>query len=99
VLEAAELALSFGAAHEVERTIRSILNFKQEREKDVRLRLLLGQALLDQSKGRDARNVVEQLVDDSELGPRQRANAAYQLALAEWQGAAEGDMRASGLAE
>src|SRR6266480_3572801 len=98
-LEGAELALSFGAAHEVERTIRSILNFKQDRETDVKLRLLLGQSLLDQSKGRDARNVVGPLAEDTGLGPQLQGTAAYQLAFAEWQGNAEGDMRASALAE
>ncbi len=98
-LEGAELALSFGAAHEVERTIRSILSFKQDRKNDVRLRLLLGQALLDQSKGRDAQNVVRPLAEDTGLSLQLQAKAAYQLASAEWQGNAEGDMRASALAE
>src|SRR5207247_2310331 len=99
VLEAAELALSFGAAHEVERTIRSILNFKQEREKDVRLKLLLGRSLLDQSKGRDARNVVKSLADDNELTPGDQAQAAFQLASAERLANPDGDVRASELAE
>jgi len=98
-LEGAEQALSFGAAHEVERTIRSILNFKQEREKEVRFKLLLGQALLDQSKGRDARNAIEALSSDSDLTPGDEARAALQLASAERLANPEGDVRASALAE
>ncbi len=98
-LEGAELALGFGAAHEVERTIRSILNSRQDEEKDTRLRLLLGQALLDQSKARDARNAIEALASDPGLTPEEQAGAALQLASAERLANPEGDVRASALAE
>src|SRR5437762_313670 len=98
-LEGAELALSFGAAQEVERTIRSILNLSQDQEKGTKLRLLLGQALLDQSKGRDARSIVKPLADDRELAPGEQARAALQLASAERLSNPDGDVGACALAE
>jgi DNA-binding SARP family transcriptional activator/tetratricopeptide (TPR) repeat protein len=98
-LEGAEQALGFGAAHEVERTIRSILNFAHDRQTAAKVRLILGQALLDQSKGLEARIVVEPLTWDSQLTLHQEAQVAYQLALAARLSNTEGDLRASTLAE
>src|SRR5438093_5633622 len=98
-LEGAELALSFGAAHEVERTIRSILSFKQDRVTDVKLRLLLGQSLLDQSKGGDARSVIKPLAEDGDLAPGDQARAALLLASARRLANPEGDRRTHALAE
>ena len=98
-LEGSELALGFGAAHEVERILYAILAYTHRPEFVRRLRLLLGKALLNQSKARGARDVVEPLSKDEHLSPQERADAAFQLATAEGLLNGEGDLRASEMAE
>ncbi len=72
----AESALAIGAPYEAERVLIALLPCSEEITVRRRIGLLLAKALLDQSKADRAAPILNELCDDTELSPRDAAEAA-----------------------
>jgi len=82
--EGAEAFLAVGAPNEAEGILRALVSAGHDASGSERTRLLLGKALLDQSKADEALPVVEGLNSDCGLTPKDMAEVARMRASAEF---------------
>jgi len=80
-VEGAEAMLAVGAPHGAEEILKVIARTHPQK----RIRVLLAKALVDQSKGSLAVSIIDELVSEKDLNPREEAQVAMLRAVAEFQ--------------